>query len=225
MRRAIGIGLLLLVGLLVPRLAEANILCGWFALCYYESPGFRIFVVDRETGTPLEGVHALAEWVQYGYHGTDGPLMVQDALSGPDGLLVFPAWGPLRGSSAGLAIGSDPFVSLFKPGYKVYETNNIGGPGDERTRVRGFTGDGQTYFLEPFRGSPNEWVQHLRRAAYPNRLGGTSEAQLLEFRLPYLNRSQTVQTELTKLPKERKEVQDLAWSLQRKLRFLQEGSR
>ena len=113
MRRAIGIGLLLLVGLLVPRAVEANILCKWFGRCLYESPGFRFTVVDRETGQPLADVHALSEWVMYGYHGTDGPLMVQDALSGPDGLLAFPAWGPLRGSSAGLVLNQDPVITLF----------------------------------------------------------------------------------------------------------------
>src|SRR3972149_5902029 len=97
MQRAIGIGLLLLVGLLVPRLAEANILCRWFGYCVYESPGFRIAVADRETGRPLADVPGLAEWQMYGPQGRNGPLMVQDAVTGSDGVIA--PWtisGPLR---------------------------------------------------------------------------------------------------------------------------------
>ena len=62
--------------------AEANFMCQWMGRCFFESPGFRITVVDKETGKPLSDVHALSVWVQYGCHGTNGPLMVQDAVSG-----------------------------------------------------------------------------------------------------------------------------------------------
>lgn len=224
MRRAIGIGLLL-AGLVVPRPAEANILCRWFGYCVYESPGFRITLVDRETGRPLADVHALAIWVMRGSHGADGPIMVQDAVSGPDGVVALPHWGPIRGSTAGLEVGYDPVLSLFLPGYKVYHTNNRGGPRDGRARVHGFGQDGQTFFLEPFRGTPEDWAGELREAAYPKKPGSTSEEQLLQFRTPYLNRRQRVWAELLKLPQEKKQVRDLAWSLQESLQFLQEGRR
>jgi hypothetical protein len=225
MQRAIGIGLLLLVGLLVTRPAEADILCKWFGQCLYESPGFRIAVVDRETGQPLTDVDALAEWVQYGYHGTGGPLMVQHAVSGPDGLLAFLPWGPIRGSTAGLAVGYDPFVSLFKPGYKVYETNNRGGSLDERARVRGFGGDGQIYFLEPFRGTPEEWVEQLRKAAYPARAGGTSKEQAWQFRDQYLNRMRRVWSERDKVPQRYQKEGQLLWHIERDIKLYEGGAR
>ena len=225
MRRAVGIGLLLLAGLLVPRPAEADVLCKWFGRCLYESPGFRFTVVDKETGQPLADVHALAEWVQYGSHGTDGPLMVQDVVSGPDGLLVFPPWGPIRGSTAGLAIGSNPFLSLFKPGYKVYSTNNRGGPFDERARVHAFGGDGQMYFLEPFRGTPEEWVQQLKEAAYPNRPGGTSEEQMRQFRDQYMRRRKSVWTELQTLPRSNPDVANFIRAFEDSFRHVEELGR
>lgn len=224
MRRAIGIGLLL-AGLVVPRPAEANILCRWFGYCVYESPGFRITVVDRETGQPLADVHALAEWLQVGFHGTNGPLVVQDAVSGPDGLLVFPPWGPIRGSTAGLAVGSNPFVSLFKPGYKVYSTNNRGGPRDGKARVHGFGQDGQMYFLEPFRGTPEEWVQQLKEAAYPNRPGGTSEEQMRQFRDQYLKRRKSVWTELQNVPRSNRDVANFIRAFEDSLRRMEEFGR
>jgi hypothetical protein len=222
---AASLVLVLLLELALPRPSGAGVLCRWFGLCYYESPGFRIVVVDRESGRPLADVHALAEWVAYGAHGANGPLMVQEAVSGPDGILEFPPWGPIRGFKAGLVVGHDPFLSLFRAGYRVYQTNNRGGPLDETARVRPFAGDGQTYFLEPFRGTPQASAQELRVAAYPNRLGSTSREQLAEFRRPYRGRHERVLTELLTLPQDTKEVRDLVWSLERSLQLLREEGR
>lgn len=224
MRRAIGIGLLL-AGLVVPRPAEANILCRWFGYCVYESPGFRITVVDRETGQPLADVHALAIWVMRGSHGADGPIMVQDAVSGPDGVVALPPWGPSRGSNAGLEVGYNPVLSLFLPGYKVYDTNNRGGARDGRARVHGFGGHGQTYFLEPFRGTPEEWVEQLRKAAYPVRLGGTSKEQAWQFRDQYLNRMGRVWSEREKVPPQYQKEGQLFWHVERDIKFYEGDAR
>ncbi len=223
MRRAIGIGLLLLVGLLVPRLAEANILCRWFGYCVYESPGFRIAVVDRETGQPLADVHALAEWQMYGGHGRNGPLMVQDAVSGSDGVIAFPPWGPIRGSTAGLVLNHDPVISLFKPGYKVLTIFNVPGT-DETARVRGLRQDGQTYFLEPFRGTPEEWVEELEKV-WVGRATPRSDEQTLKFRGPYVNRVRYVRAEREKVPARFRSPGQFFSSVEAVLRFFEEGHR
>ncbi len=223
MRRAIGIGLLLVAGLLVPRLAEANILCGWFGYCVYESPGFRIAVVDRETGQPLADVHALAEWQMYGGHGRNGPLMVQDAVSGSDGVIAFPPWGPIRGSTAGLVLNHDPVISLFKPGYKVLTIFNVPGT-DETARVRGLRQDGQTYFLEPFRGTPEEWVEELEKV-WVGRATPRSDEQTLKFRGPYLNRVRYVRAEREKVPARFRSPGQFFSSVEAVLRFFEEGHR
>lgn len=223
MRRAIGIGLLLLVGLLVPRLAEASILCKWFGRCFYESPGFRFTVVDRETGQPLADVHALAEWVQYGPYGRNGPLMVQDASSGSDGALSFLAWGPIRGSIAGLVLNHDPVISLFKPGYRVLAVFNVPGT-DETARVRGLRQDGETFALEPFHGTPEEWVEQLRKV-WVSLATPRSDEQTLRFRDPYLNRVRRLWAEREKLPERFASPGQFFWSLEGALKFLEEGHR
>jgi hypothetical protein len=223
MRRSLEVGLLFIASFLAPRSADANILCKWLGQCFYESPGFRITVVDKEAGQPLANVHALAEWVQYGYHGTNGPLMVQDALSGPDGVLAFAAWGPMRGSTAGLVLNQDPVISMFKPGYKVLIVNNHPGT-DEKARVRGFTQDRQTFPLEPFRGTIEEWVKQLDKAAYPAAVR-LSESEREEVRAVYLNRKRRVKIEVERLPTNRREVEQLLDSLARSIKFLEGDSR
>jgi hypothetical protein len=99
------------LGLLLVTPAHAGLLCTVFKYCLYEGVPFTIKVVDKETGSPLPNVHALAEWLQQGRFGAGGPVMVQDAVSGPDGVLTFPAWGPLRGSPDGLLVYEAPVIT------------------------------------------------------------------------------------------------------------------
>ncbi len=223
MRRASAIGLFLLGSLLVTRPAEADVLCKWFGRCLYESPGFRFTVVDKETGQPLADVHALAEWQMYGGHGRNGPLMVQDTVSGGDGLLTFPAWGPARAPSVGLVLNHDPVISLFKPGYKALVIFNVPGT-DETARVRGLTQDGRIYFLEPFRSTPEEWVKELtgaaRALAAPIR-----DEQRLQFQGPYLNRLRRVWAERQNVPERDRSWPGFFWSVEGTMKLLEEGHR
>jgi hypothetical protein len=176
-------------------------MCDWFFRCLYESPGFRFRVVDGETKQPLASVYALAEWVLHGSHGHNGPLMVQDASSAADGWMTFPAWGPTDGYRSGLVLNHDPVITLFKPGYKTRVYQNIYPRGTmETTRIRRFGEDGKDVGLQPFRGTPTEWVQELEKAAYPATTGRTSERQLRPFRPSYLSHLQRVWIEVHKLP-------------------------
>ncbi len=184
----------------------------------YESPGFRIRIVDKETGQPLEGIHALAEWYQYADRGT-GVFMAQDAVSGPDGVLVFPPWGPFRGYHSGLILQYDPVITLFKPGYVLPPTQ----PGDTRRairnvgqedtsttkRVRRFGRDGATYAMERFEGTLEEWVRLLKFAAHPDIRGGLSDEELRRARGPFLSRLRLVKIELDRLPQDRADVKQL----------------
>lgn len=205
-----------------PRSANANIICEWFGYCVYESPAFKIKVVDSETGQPLAGVHALAEWIQYGYHGSGGPLMAVDALSGSDGVLDFPKWGPIRGSSGGLVLNQDPVISLFRPGYLTVIINNQSAR-DERARVRGLNQEGQTYKLEQFKGPVGAWIKELRRAANPNRTGLSVLAEG-NIREAYLNRTLRIEIEAKKLRPANKETDELLDYLARDIKFLSGGS-
>ena len=218
--------------LLPARPAAADPLCSLFKYCFYEGVAFPITVVDKETGQPLADVHALAEWGQYGVYGTDGPVMVQDAVSGPDGVLAFPAWGPVRGSPDGLELASDPLITLFKPGYVLVPSesgllgrrvilNRLSKDTEERTRVRCFTDNGRTVTMEPFRGTVDEWVKELQEATSGS--GGIGEEAFLRYRVPYLNRLRRLLAEQDRLPKKYQESGQAFWSIQREIEFLEKA--
>lgn len=224
MQRGVGIIMLFALGLLVPQPAAAEFLCTMFGKCLYEGAPFRFTVVDKNTGQPLADVHALAEWILHGPHGRNGPLMVQDAVSGPEGVLAFPAWGPTPGTRLGLILNHDPAITLFKPGYRTLLIQNAYPEGtEETTRVRRFGQDGQTFALEPFRGSPKEWVKQMDNVLGSS--GSMSDDQLLQFRWPYLARWKRVLGEREKLPPQYQQVGQFFWHVEREIKFLEEGKR
>lgn len=224
--RARVIALALLLHLSAPPGGEAGTLCRWTGLCVYLSPGFQLTVVDAETGAPLSGVYAWAEWVQYGAHGIGGPLMVQDATSGADGRLTFPRWGPILGSRAGLVRGTDPALVVFRPGYATRLVDNGVLPGaSEDQAVRGSSRDGETLRLERFRGVPGEWVGQLRTLAYPALSSGISDAQRDRLRAAYLRRIQVVAAELATLPPSLAEAARLRSALERSRRLFEREQR
>ena len=179
----VAAALVILLSLLAPTPADAHLLCSVFAVCPYGSPGFTLTVVDAESNKPMADVYAWAEWVQYGAHGLNGPIMIQESLSGADGRLVFPWWGPRFGYRAGLDIGSDPAVILFKPGYATLIVQNGERPGMRVTdAIRIFTSNGETVKLQPFRGSHAEWIDQLSKLIYPAVTSSVSDSQRDQFR-------------------------------------------
>jgi hypothetical protein len=218
MPRAIILAVLLL--LVSPLPTEANVLCRWIGVCLYLSRGFEITVVDAETGKPLPGVYAWAEWVQYAAHGTNGPLMIQEATSGADGRLTFPAWGPTRGSGAGLDLGSDPAVILFKSGYAtLLVQNEVPLGADHLAAFRTFGRSGQTLRLERFAGPVAERLRQLKTLAFSPYMGRVSVVQSAQFRNPYLKRLDLVEAELAELPRDSIEVTEFRTSLKLDRRF------
>jgi hypothetical protein len=189
LRDSLMVGVILLIlGSVTPLHAQA---CLGQYPCW-ESPGFTIRVIDRQTQEPLAGVHALAEWIAYGGFGRRGIFMAQEAVSGADGWLVFPPWGPFRGYEPGMLGLHDPAITLFRPGYLpelehgrrvIYNAT----PPDqtELTRVRRFGRDGATFGMEPFRGdTANGWRTSARR---PDRTSGLARMtwRRLGFALPW----------------------------------------
>lgn len=144
--------------------------------------------------------------------------MVQEAVSGLDGVLIFPAWGPLRGSTAGLVLNQDPVITLFRSAYKTQVINNAPGS-DERVRRRALTQDGQTFSMEPFRGTPAEWVEQLRLVwrgvAFPR-----SDATSRQFP-GYLNRVRRVWAERDNLPAKYQTPPEFFWTVEDELRHLE----
>jgi hypothetical protein len=211
--------LLLVLGLALPAPAEANPFCSWLGLCFYYSPGFELTVVDAETGKPLEGVYAWAEWVQYGGHST-APLVVQDAFTNARGHLSFPRWGPRSGSRLGLPLGRDPIVILFKAGYTTLLADNSVPPGSgHHAAIRSFWRGGETLRLEPFRGAAAEWPEQIQRLAYPAIHGSVPDSHRDQFGALYLRRAGIAIQELGRLPRDTEHVEVLLRGLDRSVRF------
>ena len=222
--RALATVATLLLCLWVPTPAAANTLCRWTGFCLYLSPGFKLTVVDTETGHPLPDVYAWAEWVQYGAHGRGGPLMVQDATSDAAGQLTFPRWGPRFGSRGGLLLGLDPAVILFKPGYATARIDNgVSLGASHHTAIRGMSHNGETLRLERFQGSPTERVEQLRKLAYPALSSGISDQQRDQFRTLYLRRIAVVIRELATLPVDLEDAARLQSALQRSAQLFRGG--
>ena len=212
--------------LLTVQPCEANVLCRWTGICLYLSRGFEITVVDAASDRPLAGVFAWAEWIQYAVHGTNGPLVVQEATSGTDGRLTFRAWGPQRGSAAGLDLGADPGLLLFKPGYvPLVAQNDVPLGADHRTMTRPFIRTGAVFKLQPWAGPVAERVRQLKSLALAPYAGRFTEEQGVQFRATYLKRLELVEAELAKLPPDDAEVAKFRASLELDRRFWRGGRR
>jgi hypothetical protein len=194
--------------------------------CTFEAPPFSVTVIDADTKQPLPDVHGLAEWQMYGGLGRlNGPVMALSTVSGPDGVLRFPGWGPIQGSVLGLGVDEDPVVTLFKSGYRPRELYNRHLPmGKERERVRPFRQDGETFTMEVFRGTPEEWLESLGRVAI-GRAVPRNDEDSLRFREAYLSRLRRVSSERSRLPLERQPFENFFWHVDRSLKFLEEGHR
>jgi hypothetical protein len=216
--------LLVVLCLSAPAPAAANPFCRWVGLCLYFSPGFELIVVDAETGKPLSGVYAWAEWVQYGAHGTGGPLVVQDAFSDADGRLKFPRWGPTWGSRGGLPLGRDPAVILFNSGYAtLLVENGVALGADHRASIRGSSHGGETLRLRPLRNGDIERVAELRKLAYPGLHAYVSDAHLGRFRSLYLRRLDLVGVEAAKLSPDAPDVAKLRSAVEHDRNFVTGG--
>ena len=224
--RALAVTATILLSLWAPTPAHANPLCRWTGICLYLSPGFKVTVVDAESGKPLSGVYGWAEWTQYGAHGRGGPLMVQDATSDAAGHLSFAHWGPTFGSAGGLLLGTDPAVIFFKPGYATLLVEN-GVPlgASQHSAIRGFSHSGETLRLQPFRGSPAEWVEQLRQLAHPALSSSISDTHLDTFRALYLRRLELVEGQLRQMPVGSGDIAKFRSSLELDRRFLTGGRR
>jgi len=146
--------------------------------------------------------------------------MVTEATSRPDGLLTFPSWGPILGPPEGMVLNSDPVITLVKGGYRPRIINNpFPVEADETDRVRAFRQNGETFALEPFRGTPTELATELGRVAF-GMAGPRTEEQTAVFQTPYLNRLRRVRGELNALAPDRR-VTDLLWHVERGISSLE----
>src|SRR5262249_3202754 len=204
---------------------QQDFLCPYFAGCEFEAPGFTIRIVDEQTGQPVTDAHAMAIWIVYGMYGRKAPIMTLEAVSGADGTVTFPAWGPLRGGSTGLEPGHDPGISRFKAGYRTLFVINPTPVGQLLVRVHPFRSSGDTFALTPFRGTPAETVVELRNAADPLVASGPSQNNSASIRRAYVNRWRNVRAEADRLPQDMPEVKQLLWLLDSSIQLFDTGGR
>jgi len=226
-QRAWSVGLLLasVLGLSASALGQndkSDPLCPHIVACLYEAPAFSIRVVDQQTGQPLAHVHAIATWLVYDRHW--GIMMTLEAVSGPDGQLSFPAWGPVKSGVEGMVSGRDPLISLFRPGYRarlIHNATPMGRP--DAARVHGFEQAGNTFELVPFQGVPTDTLADLRRA--DDAFDGASLGQkaALRFRQAYVRRLRLIQVEVERLPRGTPQVERYLKILGDDIRFYEAG--
>jgi hypothetical protein len=194
--------------------------------CTFEARPFTIRVLDAVTSKPLPDVHVLAEWQLHGVGGRlNGPLMVLDAVSGADGAVTFPGWGPLEGSLLGLGVGRDPILTLFKSGYVPLIVNNpLVAPGREYERVRRFGQNGTSFVLQRSIAGPDRRLEELETVwlgvALPR-----NDDDARRFRVPYLNRLKRIAAERSRFPLQQRRFEGFFWHVDRELRFMGEGRR
>jgi len=89
---------------------------------YYTSDPIEAWVVDAETGKPIEGAVVTANWQLVGFSldtgGTRlGQLEVMETVTDQNGHFYFPGFTKLN-LSLGELRGDDPHLLIFKPGYE-----------------------------------------------------------------------------------------------------------
>ena len=95
---------------------------------YYTAAPIEAWVVDADTGAPIEGAVVTANWqlVAFGFDTggrKQGQLEVMETVTDKNGRFYFPGFTKINLS--GSALGeSDPQILIFKPGYRHIRATN-----------------------------------------------------------------------------------------------------
>jgi hypothetical protein len=87
---------------------------------FYSAEAIEGWVVDAESGKPLEGVIVVAHWqLQGGFEGGTpvNELNILEATTDQNGRYSFPAWGP-KFALMGKLRSESPEILMYKQGYK-----------------------------------------------------------------------------------------------------------
>jgi hypothetical protein len=129
---------------------------------FYSAAEIRGRVVDAETKEPLAGVHVVAQWIL-----TTGivhsqsvtRLHILETVTDAKGEYHLPAWGPKARPFLAELDTADPRLTFFHPGHRMLDRSNHVPHHDS---LRTSRWHGQTVELQPFRGTPEEWVSQLQ---------------------------------------------------------------
>ena len=150
--------------LLLNRLATSGMLvqCLLLSACgfMYHAEAIEGRVMDSQTEKPLEGVIVVAHWQLMG--GFEGgvpikQLQIFEATTDQNGRYQFPAWGP-KFAVIGHLGSQSPRILMFKPGYKYLGLDNQWYEGRDSSK---FDYNKKTVKLDPFKGTPAKYAEHL----------------------------------------------------------------
>ena len=126
----------------------------------YNSVPIEAWVVDAESGKPVEGAVVLARWEMYldgqeGYEANNdrtATIKIVETTTDSTGRFVFPGWGP-ESICCGFLDGHDPQIFIFKPGYKgIIESDSYSAVIDD-PKVRNPYWNGKKFNLDPYAGN------------------------------------------------------------------------
>lgn len=139
----------------------------------YSADPIEAWVVDSETGQPVEGVVVAANWeLEEGTVGGNRPagqIVVMETVTDDKGRFHFSAWGP---KSTALSLPSpltsephlvnrDPHLLFFKSGYKWLGLQNTFSADYNKSSLRKSEWNGKTIKIERFTGDLKEYAYHL----------------------------------------------------------------
>ncbi|MGH2651042.1 MAG: carboxypeptidase-like regulatory domain-containing protein [Actinomycetota bacterium] len=136
----------------------------------YSGAEIRGWVVDAETKQPIEGVYVVAQSLLDTGLRQYTPLHMTETITDAKGEYHIPAWGPKPRPTFSRLEDSDPVLTFFRPGYRMFTRSN---PVDRNdSAVRASRWDGKTISLQPFRGTPDDWADQLWRVQSRLQWGG-----------------------------------------------------
>jgi hypothetical protein len=146
---------------LLPLVALALLPLPGFAFIY-SAESVEGWVVDAESGKPLQGVVVVAHWqLKGGFEGGNpvGQVHIYEAITDQAGRYYVPAWGP-RFALMGTLTSESPGLLYYKAAYKYRALGNSWRPGRDNS-VSDW--NKKTVMLEPFKGTPLEYSKSLER--------------------------------------------------------------
>jgi len=139
----------------------------------YRAEPIEAWVVDSETGQPVEGVVVTANWeLEIGTVGGNvpvGQIMVIEAVTDKDGRFSFPAWGPKWTplempnpmKSPAHLVNRDPQLLFFKSGYKWFGSENNFTVDYNTGTLRKSDWNGKTIKIQKWKGNLKDYSWSL----------------------------------------------------------------
>lgn len=132
----------------------------------YSAEPIEAWIVNADTKQPLEGVIVVAHWALEGGIHVDrvGELVILETVTDQNGRFYFPAWGPIRHWKRSRLTNMDPELLILKSGY---EHKRLANPSTKEAiegkpyPVRRLVWNGKTIGLKPFKGTVEEYAEHV----------------------------------------------------------------